>query len=660
MPEINTSETNTLKFNTLIDALNTNKNQNRTICFIEGIDSETEISYLELYNRALSVLSQLQAKGLKAGDELIIFTKDNKSFIDIFWACLYGGIVPVPVAVGISDEHRSKLFKIFQKLKNGYFIANNDSIERLHNYATSHNAESGFSDLKSKTLSLEEIKIDSTVGQIHLSKPNDIAFIQFSSGSTSDPKGVVLTHKNIITNLNAIAHGASYTEDDISLSWMPLTHDMGLIGFHLNMVACNMSQCLIPTDLFSRRPLLWMQKTSSKKATVLCSPNFGYKHFLKALGDKKLDDLDLSSVRVMYNGAEPISVDLCDEFLSKLAEYGLKRNTMFTVYGLAEATLAVAFPVQGEEFRTIYIDRHQCRIGNKVIFIDSNQEDSLSFAIEGKPVLDCLVKITNENNTTLAEDTIGDVQIKGPNVTQGYYLNEQANMTALTGDGWVNTGDLGFLHYDELIIIGRTKDIIFAHGQNYYPHDLENIALQHDQIELGKIVTYGVRQDKSQRDELIIFILYRKDINSFAPLAREVAKIINEQTGLEADHVVPVKRIPKTTSGKVQRRILGDEYLAGQFGDIIKQLDTINESEHVELDEVMTSREQELKQICHSVLKDIILNINDNFFDAGISSLTLAEIHQKIDEKYPEVVDIIDLFEYQTIKELAIFMESKL
>ncbi|MFV2059926.1 MAG: non-ribosomal peptide synthetase [Gammaproteobacteria bacterium] len=647
-------------YKTLIDTLTINKDSNKFITHINGSDSETEISYAQLYDRALSVLHQLQSKGLKVGDELIIFTKDNIAFIDIFWACLFGGIIPVPVAVGISDEHRSKLFKIFNKLKNGYFIANNDSIERLTNFAKTHDSTATLNNLNSKTLSIEDIIIDDNKGEIHQPQPDDIAFIQFSSGSTSDPKGVVLTHNNIISNLKAIDIGTVYTKDDISLGWMPLTHDLGLIGFHLNMLACNINQCLIPTDLFSRRPLLWMQKTSSKKATILCSPNFGYKHFLKALGDKTLDNVDLSCVRVIYNGAEPISVDLCDEFLTKLASYGLKQNTMFTVYGLAEATLAVAFPVPGEKHRSVYIDRHQCRIADQVAFIDKNHDDALAFAIEGKPVLNCLVKITDDSNTTLNEDTIGEVQIKGPNVTQGYYLNEQANITALTGDGWLNTGDLGFLHEDELIIIGRTKDIIFAHGQNYYPHDIENIALQHDQIELGKIVAYGIRQDKEQRDELIIFILYRKDIESFAVLAREVAKIINEQSGLEADHIIPVKRIPKTTSGKVQRRLLGDEYTNGEFDDIITQMDALNAAEHVEIDEDMTSREQELKEMCQSVSSDIILNINDNFFDAGISSLTLAEIHQKIDEKYPEVVDIIDLFEYQTIKELAVFMDSKM
>jgi acyl-CoA synthetase (AMP-forming)/AMP-acid ligase II len=197
----------------------------------------------------------------------------------------------------------------------------------------------------------------------------------------------MLTHKNIMTNLNAIGEGGGYTDKDTSFSWMPLTHDMGLIGFHLNMVAYRMNQCLMATDLFSRRPLLWMQKVSEKKATVLCSPNFGYKHFLKALSKKPLEDVDLSCVRLIYNGAEPISIDLCDTFLTTMEPYGLKRETMFTVYGMAEATLAVSFPVQGEHYRAVHVDRHNLNVGEKVKFIYEANQDALSFAIVGKPVL---------------------------------------------------------------------------------------------------------------------------------------------------------------------------------------------------------------------------------------------------------------------------------
>ena len=469
----------------------------------------------------------------------------------------------------------------------------------------------------------------------------------------------MLTHKNIMTNLNAIAEGGLYTDADTSLSWMPLTHDMGLIGFHLNMVACRMNQCLMATDLFSRRPLLWMQKASEKKATLLCSPNFGYKHFLKALSKKPLDDIDLSLVRLIYNGAEPISIDLCDSFMDSMKEYGLKRETMFTVYGMAEATLAVSFPVLGELYRAVHVDRHNLNIGEKIKFIYEANQDALSFAVVGKPVLDCQVRIADKENV-FSDDTVGNIQISGPNVTQGYYKNEEANQTAITRDGWLDTGDLGFIHQDELVITGRAKDIIFANGLNYYPHDLEALLLNIKQLELGKVVVYGVWSEKLQRDELIVFILYRADIKDFIDLAKNAARVLNEQSGLDVDHVIPVKRIPKTTSGKVQRRILGETYSEGEYAEVLAEIKQLTLPVESLVNENLTPLQQELKTICDSVVEGNLIGVNDNFFESGISSLMLAEIHQKIDDRYPAIVDVVDLFEYQTIIDLEKFMQEKL
>ena len=648
-----------LSFTTLTEALEKNSNANRTVTYIEGKESEKAVTYAELYQRALGMLHHFQQRGLKPGDELIIFLRNNEKFIDAFWGALFGGIIPVPVAVGISEEHRSKLYKIFNKLQRPYIFTDQENLTRLKQFAFDNESKKEFELLNSKTVLVEDVSNLEMDGNIHKASPDDVAFIQFSSGSTSDPKGVVLTHKNILTNLNAIAEGANYTEDDVSLSWMPLTHDMGLIGFHLNMIACNMSQCLIPTDLFSRRPLLWLQKASEKKATVLCSPNFGYKHFLKALGNKKLEDVDLSQVRVCYNGAEPISVNLIEQFLETTAEYGFRREAMFTVYGLAEATLAVAFPKQGEDYRSICLDRHQLRMGNAVVEVPTEHADMVGFAVEGCPVKDIEIKITDENNQLLTDNHIGDVQIKGASVTGGYYLNEEANHAALTGDGWLNTGDQGFLKNGELIITGRTKEIIFANGQNYYPHDIEHIALYSNKLELGKVVAFGQRQDEEQTDELLIFILHRGELGEFIALAKEVTHIINEQTGLEVNHVIPVKRIPKTTSGKIQRRLLGDAYAKGEYDEVIAEMERLNEVAHAGEDDEMTTTEQEVNQICIEVLKDKKLHLNDNFFDVGISSLALAEIHQRIDDVYPGLIDVVDLFEYQTIVEVSAFIDGK-
>ena len=648
-----------ITFPTLVETLQQQATQDRTITYIESKDNETVISYAELYERALNRLYALQQRGLTQGDECIIFLRSNEDFIDIYWACILGGIIPVPIAVGISDEHKSKLFKIFAKLERPYLYTTDDNLERLEQYAEAQQLSAEYKSIKDKTLLVDKIKAVSGKGEIHPAQPEDLAFIQFSSGSTSDPKGVMLTHKNIMTNLNAIGEGGGYTEQDTSFSWMPLTHDMGLIGFHLNMVAYRMNQCLMATDLFSRRPLLWMQKVSEKKATVLCSPNFGYKHFLKALSKKGLDDVDLSAVRLIYNGAEPISIDLCDTFLKTMEPYGLKRETMFTVYGMAEATLAVSFPVLGEHYRAVHVDRHNLNVGEKVKFVYEANQDALSFAVVGKPVLDCKVRIADKENV-FAEDTVGSIQISGPNVTQGYYKNEEANHAAITSDGWLDTGDLGFIHQGELIITGRAKDIIFANGLNYYPHDLEALLLDIEGLELGKVVVYGVWSETHQRDDLIIFILYRADLKDFIPLAKQAARVLNEQSGLDVDYVIPVNRIPKTTSGKVQRRMLGDAFANGEYSEVLKEIESLSQPQTKESDLDLTPLQQELKDICDNVLEHSNLGVNDNFFESGISSLMLAEIHQQIDDRYPGLVDVVDLFEYQTIVELDKFMQEKL
>ncbi len=649
-----------ITFSNLVETLEQNASTDRIITYIDGKDNEVSISYADLHERALNRLFALQQRGLKKDDECIIFLRNNENFIDIFWGCILGGIIPVPIAVGISDEHRSKLFKIFSKLERPHLYTTEDIIERLQQYADDNQESAAYKKIKDKTLLVSEVETVTGQGKVNNPEADDLAFIQFSSGSTSDPKGVMLTHKNIMSNLNAIGEGAKYTDQDISFSWMPLTHDMGLIGFHLNMVAYGMSQCLMATDLFSRRPLLWLEKVSEKKATVLCSPNFGYKHYLKSYEKKKpLDNVELSSVRLIYNGAEPISVDLCDTFLTTLKDYGLKRETMFTVYGMAEATLAVSFPVSGEEYRAVYVDRHNLNIGERIKFIDANNQDALSFAIVGKPVLDCLVRIADKENV-FADDTVGSIQISGPNVTKGYYKNEEANHAAITSDGWLDTGDLGFIHNAELIITGRAKDIIFANGLNYYPHDLEDLLLNIEGMELGKVVIYGVWNENLQRDELIIFILYRADIKDFINLAKQASRSLNEQSGLEIDHVIPVKRIPKTTSGKVQRRILGDAYAKGDYADELNEISLLQQLRKTDSNENLTPLEQELKEICDNVIDDSSLGVNDNFFESGISSLTLAEIHQQIDDRYPDKVDVTDLFDHQTIIELAKFLQDKL
>jgi acyl-CoA synthetase (AMP-forming)/AMP-acid ligase II len=327
---------------TLTELIEANRKAARNITYLESDGDERSVAFGELYERALGILHHLQQLGARRGDKLILFLASNEPFIDAFWAAVLGGIIPVPVAPGISDEHRHKLLRIVKKLGSPFLYTDKKSLERIGAFAASVGEERLFAGVRARSFVVDELDDISRAGTIFRAQANDVAFIQFSSGSTSEPKGVVLTHHNILANCRGVSEFVHFTEDDVSLSWMPLTHDMGLIGFHVFMFANRIDTYLMPTELFVRRPLLWLAFAARKHATILCSPNFGYRHYLKVLGERAVADLalDLSAVRLIFNGAEPISVELCEEFLDRLAPTKLRREAMFPVYGLAEASLA--------------------------------------------------------------------------------------------------------------------------------------------------------------------------------------------------------------------------------------------------------------------------------------------------------------------------------
>jgi len=648
------------KATTLTELIERNRNFPRNLTYLEAENDAREVSFAELYERALGILYHLQRLGARRGDKLILFLGNNEQFIDVFWAAILGGIVPVPVALGISDEHRHKLLRIARRLGKPFLYTERRSLERIGAFAAQAGEQEVFEALRDRTFLVDNLDDISRAGSVQRVSAGDIAFIQFSSGSTSAPKGVVLTHGNILANTYGSTEAAGFNENDVSLSWMPLTHDMGLIGFHLVMFANRVHAHLLPTELFIRRPLLWLTLASRVRATILCSPNFGYKHYLKVLGDRPVEGLDLSAVRFIFNGAEPISVELCNEFLTRLAPAKLARTAMFPVYGLAEASLAVSFPEVGAPLRTITLNRHQMNAGSTVQLVAPTDRDAVQLVSEGRPIPYCQVRIADDEDRELPSDRIGHVHMRGENVTGGYYEDPAANAAAFTADGWLRTGDLGLFHERELYISGRAKEIIFVNGQNYYPHDLEDIAQRVPGLELGKVVAAGVRPRGTEVEQLMVFVLHRGALEDFVPLARQVSRVINEQTGLEVAEVVPVKRIPKTTSGKIQRHLLEESYLDGEFDAELRELAALRASQQGPEVGSRTAIEDKLKTICDAALEGKRVDVHDNLFEIGASSLKLIEIHEQIDREYPGKVDLTELFDFPTIAELAQHLQSKL
>jgi acyl-CoA synthetase (AMP-forming)/AMP-acid ligase II/acyl carrier protein len=649
-----------MTYETLVDILENNRDFGRDVCYIEGENAERRLPFGEVHARALGILYHLQAMGAQRGDKLIIFLNSNEQFLDGFWAAVCGGIVPVPLAVGISDEHRHKLLRVARKLGKPLLYTDAKNLERLQALAAQVGEMDLFAELKARCFLVESITDISRPGKQHRPRADDLAFIQFSSGSTSEPKGVMLTHGNLVANTLSATQVDRFNETDVSLSWMPLTHDMGLIGFYLMQFANRVHINIMPTELFVRRPLLWMQVAARKHVTITCSPNFGYRHFLKVLGERRLDGLDLSRLRLIYNGAEPISVELCNEFMTRLEGTGLRRRAMYPVYGLAEASLAVTLPELGAEYRWIRVNRHELKPGKPIDLNPAEARDALELMCVGRVVPTTELRIADEARIALPDGHVGHILIRGASVTRGYFGDSEATARAIDAEGWVDTGDLGVLHEGALYITGRTKEIIFVNGQNYYPYDLENIAQRAPGLELGKVVATGVALPGAQGEALVVFVLHRSGMHEFLPTALTVARLINEHTGLEVAEVVPVKRIPKTTSGKVQRHLLEAGLLAGEFDPELTELKALRQSQAGSHQVTASGLEARLLAICEAALPGKNVGPTDNLFEIGVSSLKLIEIHESIEREFPGMVDLTELFDYPTIGQLTQHLEAKL
>ncbi|HEX2924724.1 MAG TPA: amino acid adenylation domain-containing protein [Ruminiclostridium sp.] len=648
-------------YRTLGDVLIGNSEiENKGVTFILGNETEKFVSYGGLYRRSLNFLENFRRKGIKPGEELLFQFEDNEVFLYTFWACILGGIIPVPVSVGKNDEHCAKLFKIWSVLKSPYLITYNETLNYLNVFADKSKYSVEFKQIEDRSIIVDNFDETVMASETYISKSSDIAFIQFSSGSTGEPKGVTLTHDNLITNIRAILSASQVRSDEQTLSWMPLTHDMGLIGCHLATTTNKMNQYIMPTSLFIRRPILWFEKVNEHRANILASPNFGYKYFMDSLKSKENCDFDLSCVRIIFNGAEPISYDLCRQFVEEMSVYGLKKDVIFPVYGLAEASLAVTFPPVNETLKCINLDRKLLSVGDSVSETEHGDKNGVTFVDVGYPVNDCNVRICGEEDLEVDNGVVGNVLIKGRNVTAGYYNNTKATSKLITKDGWLKTGDLGLMLNGRLIITGRAKDIIFINGQNYYPHDIERIVYELKEVELGKIVACGAFNKKTHSEGIVLFVLFKKSINEFVPLALKIKEHIGRNIGQEIIDIIPVKKIPKTTSGKVERYKLALKYLDGEFKNETAELEKLIQDEFKGRESAGDHDEIEERLI--NIWKEVVgteeINPDISLFELGANSLNAAKIQSRIYKEFGIDIPMTQIFSTPTVRELAAYLNN--
>ncbi len=540
-------------------------NTDRGITFLQNDNSECFLSYLALLEGATRRLGGLQEQGFAPGQYALILLEDSREFVLTFWACILGGIIPVPASYPASSKvintSLSKLQAIWEVLERPLIISDHSLAEARDEMETTL----GISGLRI----LEAAKLDTAGrdGTHMLAGAHTPAMIQFSSGSTSVPKGTILTHDNLLTNIESIITSSRMSEDDRSLGWMPYHHDMGLIGFHLSTVACGINQFNMTPMKFVKRPTLWLDMIDKHRITFTGCPNFGLRLVSSRVKEEQLKSWDLSSLRLLYNGAEPISVKTMREFMDKFVHSGLQRSAMYPVYGMAEACLAVSFPRPGEEPLVHSVNRERLVGESRIEAIGENNRHASLIADEGYPVTGMEIRIVDDaSGAVVPQGTVGEIQIRGRNVTSGYINNPEAT-TRSYQDGWLKTGDTGVVLNGRLSVIGRIKDIIFVNGQNFFAHDIEAVMEELDGVEPGKIAVCGWHDEQEGQERVGIFSTVRLQEQEIKPFYAKILRHVNEVIGIAVDYVSLIRSIPKTTSGKVQRFVLVEAFRKGEFQD---------------------------------------------------------------------------------------------
>lgn len=517
----------------------------------------------ELIKGAVSAGACLAKRRVEPGDRIGIVAQTTPSTVLVLLGCWALGAVPVPLPLPMRsvdsgafiEQSRRRLQKVGAKalVLPGGLIPMLDALGDDIRLMAAEELSSG-DDLPAPPSGLD-----------------DIAMVQFTSGSTSDPRGVVLPHRSVLANAGSIIERLEITVRDKICSWMPLYHDMGLIGFLITALSSGCSLILMAPQRFAADPSIWFRSISQYRATITGGPNFSYALSARVLGSGGAGDIDLSSLRLALNGAEPVDPDVLEELVREGKPYGLEETVPYPVYGLAEATLAVTFPTPGTKYRVDHVDRTAIEQEARAVAIDADADGARRLVALGTPLSGFEVRIVKVNGESAIDRELGEVCLRGASVMRGYWEDESAS-TQVLRDGWLHTGDLGYFAGGQLYLAGRIKDVVIVGGRNLFPEDVERCAESVSGIRKGNAVAFGVRTARG-RERLVLLGETRLECTNEAfEVARAVSGAVREEIGVPVREVilVPAGSLPKTSSGKKRRFLCRDLYLEDKLEPVAR------------------------------------------------------------------------------------------
>lgn len=525
---------------------------------------EKTITFKMLLDNAHQVANGLATYGIEANDCVALMLPTSEQFFYCFMGILLLGAVPVPIyppfRIDKIEEYALREEKILKQAEVKVLITFHRA-EKLSSLLSAF-----IHSLKTVTTFNELIKSakKSPIAKVSSHHP---ALIQFTSGSTSIPKGVLLNHGNLLSNLKAAGDAIDVVPTDVVVSWLPLYHDMGLIGCWFGALYYACPLVIMSPLTFLSRPERWLWAIHYHQGTISASPNFGYELCIKRIKDKDIEGLDLSSWRLALNGAEAVNPVTVEKFIEKFEPYGFKPETMYPVYGLAENAVALCFPPLNRPPKIEKIDLHSYEEQSIAKPVEDEQSKFIKFVGCGKAIPRHEVRVVDEQDQPVAERMIGTIQFTGPSMMQGYYNHDEATKKTIR-NGWCDTGDYGYLVDGEIFITGRKKDIIIKGGRNIFPEVIEDVSSQVTGIRRGCVVAFGLLDPKLGTEKLVIVAESREtDKHIVNQMKTQMTERITVALGVPPDEINIVKpaTIPKTSSGKLQRAKCKELYQTGKL-----------------------------------------------------------------------------------------------
>ena len=532
---------------------------------------EHVLPYRLLREQALATARKLLSLGLARGERVAVVAETGPQFMAVFFACQYAGLVPCPMPYSINmggkDAYVDRVAGMLAAADASIAITTTDLVDPITAAASRTGkvrvfTHDGIAALAASDASLEPFRAD------------DVAYIQYSSGSTSAPKGVLITQAAIVANTRGILRdGLRLTPDDRAFSWLPLYHDMGLVGFCLSPMMGQVTVDFLSTTAFARRPALWLKLMSENRTTMTYSPSFGYDLAGRRINGEAVT-LDLSAIRVAGIGGDMVRADVLKLFAEKLSVAGFDATAFLPSYGMAESTLAITFVDRDAPIRIDTINRADYKFGRRAVPANDNADASTvrEFVVCGRPLPGHEVVIEDEAGTNLADRRIGRIFVKGPSLMAGYFHNQQATDDVVRADGFMDTGDMGYWLDGEIVITGRVKDLILHNGRNIWPQDIEWAAEHIEPLRDGDVAAFAVEGEDGDDDVVVLVQCRLTGADEMDALRRKVGAAVHQTAGVECRiALVPPRSLPFTSSGKLSRAGARAKFLSGEIAEIVPE-----------------------------------------------------------------------------------------